>query len=223
MCRGLHSRFLLLSIVICVSSVPQETSPSLNIAVPKLPKALLWEAYSFQLTGSGGIPPYRWRQASGSLPAGFELTPTGEIKGTTGKSESSEFTISVTDSSRVPRQFRKTLALATEVPLVSQWKRRPKVSGQRIDGSIKVSNRTGRDFDLTVISLAVNDIGRATAIGYQHFSLKRDTPEVEIPFGDTLSRGNYVVNVDAVGEEPISNRVFRGRLVTGRMAIVEGP
>jgi hypothetical protein len=34
--------------------------------------------------------------------------------------------------------------------------------------------------------LAVNDIGRATAIGYQHFGLKHETIDFEIPFGENL-------------------------------------
>ena len=51
--------------------------------------------------------------------------------------------------------------------------------------------------------LAVNDIGRATAIGYQHFRLKKNTMDMEIPFGKFVA-GNYAVNVDVVGEEPVS-------------------
>jgi hypothetical protein len=113
--------------------------------------------------------------------------------------------------------------LSVEIPLTAEWGRRPTVNGQRIDGSIKVSNNTGRDFDLTFIVLAVNEIGRATAIGYQHFPLKRDTRDMEIPFGDTLSRGNYAVNVDVVGEEPVSNRIFRVRSVAENQQITQGP
>jgi hypothetical protein len=104
-----------------------------------------------------------------------------------------------------------------------EWSQTAKVNGQRIDGSIKVSNHTGRDFDLTVIVLAVNDIGRATAIGYQHFPIKKLTRDLEIPFGDALSRGNYVVNVDVVGEEPVAHRIFRARLVTPTESVTQGP
>jgi len=103
------------------------------------------------------------------------------------------------------------------------WSKHAEVNGQRIDGSIKVSNNTGRDFDLTFVVLAVNDIGRATAIGYQHLPLKQNTKDLELPFGDTLSSGNYVVHVDVVGEEPQSNMIFRSRLVAGKMGISTGP
>ena len=101
--------------------------------------------------------------------------------------------------------------------------RKAVVDGQRIDGSVKVSNRTGRDFDLTFVVLAVNEIGRATAIGYQHFPLKSNTRDMRLPFGDRLSRGNYTVNVDLVAEEPISNRIFRARLVAGKQIVTQGP
>ncbi len=126
-------------------------------------------------------------------------------------------------SLRPPNQIKKKLVLTVAIPLTTEWERKARVNGNRIDGSIKVSNRTGRDFDLTVIVLAVNDIGRATAIGYQHFPLKQSTRDMEIPFGDTLSPGNYAVNVDVLGEEPVSNRIFRARLVTGKEQITQGP
>jgi hypothetical protein len=110
-----------------------------------------------------------------------------------------------------------------ETPFSVEWDRKAQANGQRIDGAVKVSNRTGRDFDLTFVVLAVNEIGRATAIGYQHFSLKRNTRDFALPFGDTLSAGNYTVNVDVVGEEPVSNRIFRARLVMPKQTIAQGP
>ena len=70
-----------------------------------------------------------------------------------------------------------------------EWSRKPKINGHRLDAAIRVSNQTGDDFDFTVIALAVNENGRATAVGYQHFTLKKDTDEFEIPFGENLPRG----------------------------------
>jgi len=109
------------------------------------------------------------------------------------------------------------------VPLPADWADQAKVNGRRIEGSLKVSNQTGSDFDLTVIALAINDLNRATAIGYQHFLLKRDTTDQEIPFGENLARGNYAVNIDVVGEEASSGRIFRARLMTERLAVTQGP
>jgi hypothetical protein len=211
-------------LLLAASSWGQQASSSQSLSIPvkDLPKVSLWEPYSFRLYASGGIEPYHWHLTGGSLPRGINLEPSGELTGTTEETGQFEFTVLVTDSDRPQKQLQKTFMLSVEIPLTAEWSRRPTVNGQRIDGSIKVSNNTGRDFDLTFIVLAVNEIGRATAIGYQHFPLKKDTRDVEIPFGDTLSRGNYEVNVDVVGEEPVSYRIFRARLVTENQ-VTQGP
>ena len=187
-----------------------------------LPPVSLWESYSHSIEVSGGIRPNHWSVVSGSLPHGLELRDDGEIHGTVEDSTATEFTLSVRDNNSPPQREQKKFALRVETPLEAEWDHTARVNGQRIDGSIKVSNRTGRDFDLTVVVLAVNEIGRATAIGYQHFPLTKQTRDLQIPFGDTVSRGDYTVNVDVVGEEPISNRIFRARLVT-KQSVTQGP
>jgi len=212
-------------VLLAISTQAQNTpsSESLIIATKQLPKASLWQLYKFRLKAEGGIEPYHWTIASGSLPHGFALNPGGEVTGIVGEVGQVEVTAVVFDSDRPPKQQRRNFILSVETPLIAEWGRKAQVNGMRIDGSLKVSNRTGRDFDLTVIVLAVNDIGRATAIGYQHFPLKQNTRDLEIPFGDTLSPGDYAVNVDVVGEEPVSNRIFRARLVTGKERVTQGP
>lgn len=196
---------------------------SLSISTKELPNASLWEPYAENLQASGGIEPYHWRIASASVPHGFRLNANGTLTGVLDGPGQFKFTVLVTDNDKPPKQLRQELVLTTETPLTVDWQRKAQVNGQRIDGSIKVSNHTGRDFDLTFVVLAVNDIGRATAIGYQHFPLKKNTVDMEIPFGDSLSSGNYAVNVDVVGEEPVSKNIFRSRLVTGKESITQGP
>ena len=209
---------------LAVASQAQQASPEpLAILDKELPPASLWQQYSYRLQASGGIAPYRWIFVSGSLPRGVELRNFGELDGIPEETGSFEFTVLVGENQNPSEQERKKLVLRIETPLAADWKHTARVDGARIDGSIKVSNHTGRDFDLTFIVLAVNDIGRATAIGYQHFPLKKGTRDLEIPFGETLSPGNYAVNVDVVGEEPISNRIFRARLVSGKQQITQGP
>ena len=197
------------------------TELSVTVASQDLPKAVLWTPYQFRLPAAGGIAPYHWRLASGSLPTGLKLAEDGELAGIPQDSGQFDFILLLTDSDNPAKQVQKKVTLTIETPLTVEWSHPAKVNGQRIEGSIKVSNHTGRDFDLTVIVLAVNDIGRATAIGYQHFPLKQSTRDLEIPFGDTLSRGDYVVNVDVVGEEPISGRIFRARLVTPKESVTQ--
>ena len=216
----LHGLALLL---IIIGAQAQTGTTSLSIPVENLPKPSLWQQYSFRLPAAGGVGVYHWRLFGGSLPPGLKLADDGEISGTPQETGRFDFVILLTDSDRPPKQLQKKITLLLETPLAVEWSRTAKVNGQRIDGSIKVSNHTGRDFDLTMIVLAVNDIGRATAIGYQHFPLKKNTRDLEIPFGDTLSSGNYTVNVDVVGEEPVSNRIFRARLATEKESVTQGP
>lgn len=199
----------------------------LTITTKQLPPASLWSPYGlehrygFSLQAEGGVGPHHWRIDSGSLPHGMKLDgASGMISGT--PDETGQFELSILVGDKI-QSVKKKYTLTVETPLTIGWDSKAMVNGNRIDGSIKVSNQTGRDLDLTFIVLAVNDIGRATAIGYQHFRLKQQTRDFELPFGNTLSPGNYVVNVDVVGEEPISNQIFRARLVTRKESIAETP
>jgi len=109
-------------------------------------------------------------------------------------------------------------------PLVVEWSKKPKVTGHRFEAAIRVSNQTGEDFDFTVIALAVNESGRATAVGYQHFTLKKDTDEFEIPFAENLPQGAYDLSVDAVGEVASTSTIFRARLAPAeKVQVVQGP
>jgi len=217
---------LFLSLVLAAPLGWTQQAPSSNsfsITTKTLPKPLLWEPYTARLHASGGTEPYHWRVIDSSLPRTVRLSDAGTISGDLNESGEFQFTALVRDNSNPPKHAKQKLILRTETPLTADWSRKVQVSGQRIDGSIKVSNHSGRDFDLTFIVLAVNDIGRATTIGYQHFPLKKSTMDMEIPFGETLSTGNYAVNVDVVGEEPISKQIFRARLVTGKQSITQSP
>lgn len=215
--------FLLLTLAACGQSSADSRAGSLSIPVESLPTAALWQQYSFRLTASGGAGLYHWHLNGGALPAGLKLAEDGELAGTPEETGEFAFSLLLTDSDNPAKQLQKKFELSLEAPLAVEWVRKANVNGQRIEGSIKVSNHTGRDFDLTMVVLAVNQIGRATAIGYQHFPLKRDTRDMEIPFGDTPSWGVYQVNVDVVAEEAVSNRIFRARLVIPKLSVIQGP
>jgi len=79
--------------------------PALLITTPSpLPPAMVNTPYSFQLTASGGTPPFTWSIAAGVLPAGLALdAPTGLISGTPTAAASYGPTIQVSDSAD-PRQ-----------------------------------------------------------------------------------------------------------------------
>jgi len=223
------TRSVLAIFLLAAASVSaQGPSSDLTILTKELPPASLWSNYragnefGFHLQAKGGVAPYHWRIAKGALPHGVRLEDD-RITGMPDESGNFRFILDVRDSNNPPAEDQKGVVLSIETPFSIEWDRKAQVNGQRIDGSIKVSNRTGRNFDLTFIVLAVNDIGRATAIGYQHFPLRKNTRNLPLPFGDTLSSGDYTVNVDVVAEEPISKRIFRARLVTGKESITQGP
>jgi hypothetical protein len=200
------------------------TGEPLVIQTTSLPKAYLKQQFETRLEAHGGITPLRWEITEGALPLGFVLGRDGILSGIPTETGEFKFTVTVTDSGRPAAQRNQQLVLTVVAPLMAQWGRYPKVTGRRLEGSITVSNATGQDFDLTVIMMAVNEIGRATAIGYQRFTLKKDTTSLEIPFGENLPRGSYELNVDAVAEVPATTSIYRTRLVPReRFQVQEGP
>ncbi len=199
-------------------------APPLLVQTQSLPRAYLRQPFRARIEASGGIPPLKWEVTEGFLPTGIVLDSDGELTGIATEAGEFHFTVTATDSSKPAQQIRQQLLLSVVSPLGARWGRYPKINGQRLEGSILVSNQTDQDFDLTVVVLAVNEIGRATAIGYQHFPLKKDVDDTEIPFGDNLPPGSYELNVDVVGEVAATNSIYRARLVpTERFQIQQGP
>jgi hypothetical protein len=194
---------------------PQNESAALVIRDESpLPETYPRAYYEYQFQVRGGLPPYHWQLEKGALPPGIKLSPDGVLRGQPERAGEFQFTISVSDSS-VPRQaVQKQFSLRVRSALTLNWKTPAHVSGNRIDGSVNVSNATPDDMDLTFVVMAVAGNGRATAIGYQHFVLTPGTIDMELPFGETLPSGGYVVHVDVVGEVPRKNLIYRERLQT---------
>ena len=120
----------------------------------------------------------------------------------------------MTDGGNRESAVQKGFVLRVVAALAINWKVPARVTGNRIDGSVEVSNTSPDDMDLTLIVMAVASNGRATAIGYQRFVLKRGTVEMELPFGETLPHGGYVIHVDAVGEAARKNLIYRNKMHT---------
>jgi len=210
---------------VCSHDLAQQPEVPLLVIEPQnLPRAYVRQAYRAQLQAHGGRPPLKWELSEGLLPPGIALQNDGVLAGAPTQTGDFRFKVTVTDSGTPAHQISHQVSLTVVAPLMVQWGRYPKINGQRLEGSILVSNQTEQDFDLTVVVLAVNQFGRATAIGYQHFKLQKNTEEMEIPFGDNLPPGIYELNVDAVAEVAASNSIYRARLVPKeKFTVQSGP
>jgi hypothetical protein len=166
------------------------------------------------LHATGGVPPYHWTAPVSDLPEGLVLTPEGFLSGRPTKPGARSLTVTLADSGHPAHSINKTFHATVNAALLLDWLRPPLIHDNRVDGAVQVSNGSKDDFDLTVVIVAVNAIGRATALGHQHFNLKAGASSVQIPFGETLPPGNYVVHADAVAEIPAKNSILRQRLQT---------
>lgn len=192
-----------------------QTPPSLIIEnESELPDTYPGANYEVRFHARGGVPRLHWKLEKGALPQGIRLEEDGLLHGRPERTGEFNFTASVTDSNNPPEAVQKGFVLRVRTALVVKWKTPAHVSGNRIDGTVDVSNITPDDMDLTFIVMAVAENGRATAIGYQHFVMPHGTADKELPFGDTLPRGGYVVHVDVVGEVARKNQIYRERLQT---------
>lgn len=202
----------------------QETQTPLSLQTRLPLRAFTRQFYNQQLAAEGGVAPYSWRVVGGDLPPGLSLGSDGVLGGTPSAPGEYRFVITIADSGRPAHQRNQPIVMSVLAPLVAQWGQPPRAVGQRVEGSVKVSNPTEDEFDLTLIVLAVNEIGRATAIGYQHFQLRPGTIEMELPFGEDLPRGTYEINTDVVAEVAATNTIHRVRLETPeKLQIRQGP
>ena len=218
-------RCILIALLLVVAShAQQQPKPApLSAGSIALPKAFLRQPYHAELGVQGGVAPFHWALANGSLPPNMQLAPNGVVTGVPMLVGDFPFDATVTDSSAPPRQINQSLVLRVVAPLMARWLKPPQVNGARIEGSIQVSNQTGEDFDLTEVVVAVNDVGRATALGYQHFTLQKNTIDFEIPFGESPGPGTFEVNVDVVAEIPDLDVIHRVRLVGSQKLQIAGP
>lgn len=196
-------------------AAPAQQPDGLQITSESLPHGALRQNYSAQLQASGGTPPLHWSVASGSLPEGLELdAATGTLTGAPTATGEAHFVARVTDSAEPPHVAEHPYAIAVVPPLTVEWKRPPTAANGGISGSVSLTNGLDDDYDLTLIVVAVNEYGKAFALGYQHFNFTGNSDMPEIAFGSTLPRGSYIVHVDAVGEDADKNQIYRARLQT---------
>jgi hypothetical protein len=202
---------------------PQSTNDLVIENDSRLPDTHPREFYQVRFHAHGGVPALHWRVEKGVLPQGMKLEDDGLLSGLPEHSGEFQFTVSVRDSGQPSQAVQKEFVVHVISGLTLNWKNAAHVNGNRIDGSVEVSNALTDDMDLTFVVLAVASNGRAIAIGYQHFMLRKGSDK-ELPFGDTLPHGGYVVHIDAVGEIAARNVIYHERLETpSALQVTVGP
>jgi len=86
--------------------------PPLVIQTISLPETTAERTYSQTLQAAGGVPPYTWSIASGSLGTGLNLSAGGTISGTPTSPGTSVFVVRVTDSAQ--QTVTRTLAISVK-------------------------------------------------------------------------------------------------------------
>jgi hypothetical protein len=213
--------FIVLTVLLNAFSLVAQPLP-LTIAEDTMPPLDAGVAAHIILHARGGVPPYRWSIASGELPEGLSLKAEGVVDGRPVKPGQIVFTVAVEDS--VKNRITKELRTVVTGSLQFSWFRPPQVRGDRMEGSVQLSNGTKDDFDLTLIVVAIAENGRATVLGYQHFSLKSGTNDFQIPFSQSLPQGAYIVHADAVAEIASKNTILKRLLESpAPIPVTQGP
>lgn len=191
----------------------QTSTAAFEIETSFLPDAIIDQPYSAVIVARGGTAPLSWKLDQGSLPPELTLQPSGAISGTATTPGVYKFRVMVTDATGASAARDFTIRVLNY--LVVEWKNPPALSQNTISGSLQVANYSKDTFDLTVMVVAVNEIGKAFALGYQRFDLMPSAQQV-IPFSSSLPNGQYVVHGDAIAEIAARNQIYRVHLQTER-------
>jgi len=97
-------------------------NPALILETTVLPSAVMNNAYTAPLVGSGGVAPYAWSVSAGNLPAGLTLgtatTATNTISGSPGAFGTFKLTVSLTDARPVTVSRNLSVAIKSDVTRV---------------------------------------------------------------------------------------------------------
>ena len=207
--------FLIVIVGLGISSLQAQVRPrrpALQILTPALPAPVAGEKYQIQLRAMGGTPPYYWSAPTTPLPDGLTLDPnTGRITGIPESSDEFSILVQVSDSANPPLTHTKLLLATEGAPLTVRWTVRPHIVASNIAGAVRVTNGSKDRMDMTVIVMAVNEYGRATALRYERLNLAPGKETPDLTFQVALPLGQYVAHVDAVGEVPEKKAIYRDR------------
>jgi lysophospholipase L1-like esterase len=85
--------------------------PPISVSTASLAGGMVASPYSTTLAATGGLPPYSWSLAAGSLPPGLTLNSSGRIAGTPTAAGTFPVTVRVTDSASPARVSTKALSI----------------------------------------------------------------------------------------------------------------
>jgi hypothetical protein len=214
---------LILATSCLVSSASGQAAP-LTLVTQACPTAIAGTQYGCQFEAKGGTTPYRWQITEGKLPPGLRLAGDfGVINGVPTEAGEFAFTAALSDSAAPANQVQRKFTIRVVAAMVMKWLQVPQVRDQGIWGKVEVTNQTANPFDLTVIILAVNETGKAFALGYQHFTLAPGKVSPPISFGASLPFGKYVVNADSIAEVAAINRIYRVHLESNGKLVIQQP
>jgi hypothetical protein len=207
------------------SAQDHDKDTGLLIEPAELPATYPHGPYQVNFHARGNyVPVLQWRVESGTLPPGIRLEENGMLHGEVERAGEFQFVVVVRDGGSPQQAVHKAFVIKVVEGITLAWKVPAHVTGNRIDGSVEISNSTADDMDLTFDVKAVNENGRATEIGYQHFPLKKGTIGMTLPFGETLPHGSYTVYVDVNGEIAKRNAIYKEQLKTPVvLQVVVGP
>jgi hypothetical protein len=213
------NKWLIIAVLCFITATAQAQLP-LAITTTSLERCVVDQPCVQQLQASGGTAPLTWRMGRGALPPGLQLDPaTGTISGAAAAAGEYEVVIRVRDSSNPPQEASSTFTTKSLPALTLDWKVLPSLQDTTISGSVTVSNRGADAVDLTLIIVAVNEVGKAFALGYEHPQLAAKTTIQEIPFSSQLPAGRYLVRADAIGENPVKYRIYRAAREAGPIQV----
>jgi hypothetical protein len=215
--RRTHIAIFYLAVILvlatqCAYCQTATRSQALQIVMPNLPLPDAGEKYEVKLRAIGGTPPYRWSIQATPLPPGLNLNAnTGVISGIPESSDEFSVLVQVTDSADPPGTHSKLLVASEGAPLTVRWTVRPHITAGNIIGAVRVENGSNDSVDVTVIVVAVNEIGKAFALRYEHLNLAPGKETPDLKFDSSLPPGQYTAHADAVGEVAAKKAIYRDR------------
>jgi hypothetical protein len=218
-----HAMAAVLLVLIVGATGSSQAQEPLTITTTSLPSTTTGSSVRMTIAVTGGLLPLNWRLSNGKLPPGLKLnSKTGVIAGRPTTPGVYHFEVRVADSGVPAMQIHRDFTLVVTAALSIDWKEPPAVNGQTLEGSVVVTNQTEQDVALTVVVMAVNQIGRATTLGYQKFTLRSGAGQV-ISFGASPGPGEYIVHADVVAEVARTHTIHRVRKETKEALVIQSP